>query len=40
MLFKAPVGPLMMSIEDFIIVPMVTLSFLSHQIEANQTIIV
>ncbi len=40
MLFKTQAGPPMMSVADFITVPMETLSFLSQNIEANQTIVV
>jgi hypothetical protein len=39
-LFKRVAGPPMMSIADFITVHMDTLSFLSQNIEANQTIVV
>jgi hypothetical protein len=40
MLFTRPAEPIMMSIDDFINVPMSTLSFLSQKIEANETILV
>jgi hypothetical protein len=40
MLFTRPAGPPIMSVADFITVPMNTLSFLSQNIEASQTIVV
>ena len=39
-LFKRPAGPLIMSIEDLITVPLDSLSFLSQNIEANHTIVI
>ena len=39
-LFKRPSGPIMMSIEDFIHVPMDSLSFLSQTIEQDEPTIV